>query len=260
MIDTHCHLDRCRDLRHALDHDLNAVVTVATDHARLDGVLALAGADERTFAAVGIHPNAADEAADAVVRAAIEHALTAPRVVAVGETGIDLHWDRVPVAAQIDAMRWQGGLARERDLPLILHVRDPQGGSRAASALACDELVRLGHPRGVLHCTNGDEALIDTALDLGWYVSFAGNLTYPSATAIHRAARSVPDDRLLVETDAPFLAPAPHRGRENLPAYVRLTATALARIRGTDPLALERRLDQNAVALFGLPATLISRP
>jgi TatD DNase family protein len=253
VIDTHCHLDRLSDARRAEPHDLAAVVTIATDHARLAGVLALAEADARTFAAVGIHPNSADETALPHVRDAIERALSHPKVVAVGESGIDLHWDRVPLATQLTALRWHGALARERDLALILHVRDPQGGSREASATTAAEIARLGHRRGILHCTNGDPELLDVALDLGWYVSFAGNLTYPSATAIHAAARSVPAERLLVETDAPFLAPRPHRGQENRPAWVRITAAQLATLRGDDPLALEARLDANARAVLRLP-------
>jgi len=254
VIDTHCHLDRCDDLAAALDHDLAAIVTIATDQARLAPTLRLADQDPRTYAVVGIHPNEAHEARDPQVRAAVVAALAHPRVVGVGETGIDLYWDRAPVDQQIESFRWQGALAGEFDLPLVLHVRDPQGaGDPVASRRTAELLTELGHHRGVLHCTNGHPGLLETALGLGWYVSFAGNLTYPKATAIHDAARSVPEERLLVETDAPFLAPVPHRGRSNLPAYVRHTATELARLRGVDPRALEARLDANARTLFRLP-------
>jgi TatD DNase family protein len=258
VIDTHCHLDRCADLAAALDHDLAAIVTVATDHARLGPVLRLAEADPRTYAVVGIHPSEAEEARDPAVRAAIEAALAHPRVVGIGETGIDLYWDRAPLDAQLESLRWQGALARAHDLPLVLHVRDPRPGSAAApdeaSLLAAALLTEIGHPRGVLHCTNGHPGLLAVALGLGWHVSFAGNLTYPKATAIREAATSVPTDRLLVETDAPFLSPVPYRGRLNLPAYVRHTAAELARLRGDDPPALERRLDANARTLYRLPA------
>jgi len=253
VIDTHCHLDRCSDLDAALDHDLAAVITVATDHARLAPVLRLATDDARTFAVVGIHPNEAHEAADPRVVAAIASALDHPRVVGVGETGVDLYWDRVPLAQQLASFRWQGELAIARDLPLVLHVRDPEGAGDPASRATAAMLTDLGHRRGVLHCTNGHAGLIEVALDLGWYVSFAGNLTYPKATAIREAAVSVPAERLLVETDAPYLAPVPRRGRPNVPANVRHTAAELARLRGLDPGELERRLDANARALFGLP-------
>jgi TatD DNase family protein len=258
VIDTHCHLDRCADLAAALDHDLAAVVTVATDHARLAPVLRLAEADPRTYAVVGIHPNEAHEARDPAVRAALEAALAHPRVVGIGETGVDLYWDRAPLDAQLEGLRWQGDLARAYDLPLVLHVRDPRPGTGAtpdeASRLAAALLDEIGHPRGVLHCTNGHPQLLEVALGLGWHVSFAGNLTYPKATAIREAATLVPEDRLLVETDAPFLAPVPRRGRPNVPAHVRHTAAELARLRGADPAALERRLDANARALYRLPA------
>jgi TatD DNase family protein len=257
VIDTHCHLDRCGDLAAALDHDLAALVTVATDHARLGPVLRLAEADLRTFAVVGIHPNEAHESRDPVVRAAIEAALAHPRVVGVGETGVDLYWDRAALDVQLEAFRWQGELAKAHGLPLVLHVRDPRPGAGAtpdaASLAAAEMLLEIGHPLGVLHCTNGHPRLLAVALELGWHVSFAGNLTYPKATAIREAAASVPEERLLVETDAPFLAPVPHRGRSNLPVYVRHTAAELARLRRVDPVELERRLDANARRLFRLP-------
>lgn len=253
MIDTHCHLDRCGDLAQARDHDLAAVITVATDHARLAPVLRLAEEDARTFAVVGIHPNEAAEANDPEAVAAIEAALGHPRVVGIGETGVDLYRDKVPLAQQLASFRWQGELARRHDLPLVLHVRDPQGGDDPASRTAAATLAELGHRRGVLHCTNGHPGLLETALGLGWYVSFAGNLTYPKATAVREAAVAVPEGRLLVETDAPYLAPVPRRGRPNVPANVRYTAAELARLRGVDAGDLERRLDTNARALFGLP-------
>jgi len=255
VIDTHCHLDRCADLSAALDHDLAAVVTVATERARLAPVLRLAERDPRTYAVVGIHPNDAHEAVDPDVRAEVEAALAHPRVVGVGETGVDLYWDRVSLAQQLAAFRWQGTLAQAHDLPLVLHVRDPQGGDDPASRAAAATLAELGHARGVLHCTNGHPELLAVALDLGWHVSFAGNLTYPKATAVRAAALAVPAGRLLVETDAPYLAPVPHRGRPNVPAHVRLTATELARLRGVDAADLERQLDANARALFRLAVT-----
>jgi TatD DNase family protein len=253
VIDTHCHLDRCGDLALALDHDLAAVITVSTDLARLAPVLRLASEDPRTFAVVGIHPNEAKEASDPEAVAAIEAALDHPRVVGVGETGVDLYWDRVPLAQQLASFRWQGELARSRDLPLVLHVRDPQGDDDPASREAAAVLAELGHRRGVLHCTNGHPGLMEVALDLGWFVSFAGNLTYPKATAVREAAVSVPEERLLAETDAPYLAPVPRRGRPNVPLNVRYTAAELARLRGVDAGELERRLDANARALFRLP-------
>lgn len=257
VIDTHCHLDRLDAPTDAAREGLAALVTVATGADRLAAALAAAEADPATFAVVGVHPNEADRAADPAVRTAIEAALDHPKVVGVGETGVDTYWDRVPLAAQLDAFRWQGALARERDLPLVLHVRDPQGARRGhgddASRATAEVIADLAHGRGVLHCTNGHPDLLRVALDLGWYVSFAGNLTYRSADALREAATAVPLDRVLVETDAPYLAPVPHRGKPNRPAHVRLTAAELARLRGLDPAELEARLDANARRAFRLP-------
>lgn len=257
VIDTHCHLDRLDAPTDAAREGLAALLTVATGPDRLAATLAAAEADPATFAIVGIHPNEADAAAEPEARAAIEAALDHPKVVAVGETGVDTYWDRVALDVQLDAFRWQGALARARDLPLVLHVRDADGarpGHRdVASRATADTLAELGHRRGVLHCTNGHPGLLRVALDLGWYVGFAGNLTYRSAVAIREAALAVPEDRLLVETDAPYLAPVPHRGKPNRPGHVRLTAAELARLRGVDPAELEARLDANARRAFGLP-------
>lgn len=258
MIDTHCHLDRCADLAEALNTDLDALITVATEHARLAPTLDLLSHDSRIFAVVGVHPNEAHEVADASTRTAVEAALAHPRVVGVGETGIDLYWDRAPLALQREAFLWQGTLAREHQLPLVLHVRDPQTlvGARgwdAASRETIALIEQLDHPLGVLHCTNGHPALIDCALAYGWFVSFAGNLTYPKATAIREAAMRIPAERLLVETDAPYLAPVPMRGEANLPGYVHHTARALARVRDADSTALNLVLNANARALFRLP-------
>jgi TatD DNase family protein len=257
VIDTHCHLDRLDPPTDAAGEGLDALITVATGPDRLAVTLAAVDADPRVFAVVGVHPNEAAVAADPQARAAIEEALRHPRVVGVGETGVDLYWDKVPLDVQLDAFRWQGGLARAHDLPLVLHVRDAEGArwgaGDAASTATAAVIAELAHRRGVLHCTNGHPDLIATALDLGWFVSFAGNLTYRSAEAIREAATAVPLDRLLVETDAPYLAPVPHRGRPNRPAHVRHTAAELARLRGLDPDALEATLDANARRAFGLP-------
>jgi TatD DNase family protein len=256
MIDTHCHLDRLGDATTAAEEDLSALITVATGPDRIAAALA-ATSNPGTYAVIGVHPNEATVVLDPVGRAAVETALTHPRVVGVGETGVDLYWDRVPLATQLAAFRWQGELARDHDLPLVLHVRDAEGarwgsGDDASRATA-DMIVELAHRRGVLHCTNGHPDLVATALDHGWYVSFAGNLTYPKAEAVREAAAVVPEDRLLVETDAPYLAPVPKRGRPNRPAFVRYTAGELARLRGVAAADLERSLDANARCAFGLP-------
>ncbi len=252
MIDTHCHLDRVGDLASALENDLSALVTIGTDPERSQTAVELAAAEPRVFASVGLHPSDADRYADGSVREAIEALARAPRVVAIGETGFDTYWVADALPAQRRSFTWQAELARALDRPLVLHVRD--GDGREDASLAAAEMLReQGWGRGILHCCNGHEGLLAAGLELGWFVSFAGNLTYPRATRIHEAARAVPEERLLVETDAPYLAPVPYRGRRNLPGYVVHTAAALARLRDVEPLELERRLDANARRCYDLP-------
>lgn len=253
MIDSHCHLDRCEDPEAAVDPSLAAMVTVGTDLERSRAAVAAAERYPNVYAAVGVHPNDAAAAADPAVRAGVEALARHPRVVAIGETGFDRYWDSATPAAQTAAFEWQAELARTTDKALILHVRDKDGHSHANDA-ARAALLAAGHRRGVLHCFSGNEPLLEAGLELGWLVSFAGNLTYPSASRLRELAQVVPAARLLVETDAPYLAPVPHRGKRNVPAWVRHTATKLAEVRGVDLAELEAQLDANAERLFGFAA------
>lgn len=257
MIDSHCHLDHCPDPDAAVDADLRAIVTIGTTVARCALAVAAAERHPNVWAAVGIHPNDADEADDPDARAAVEGLAEHPRVVAIGETGFDRYWERQTPAAQQAAFAWQAGLARRLDKALILHVRDADGRDDASLAAAAS-IRAAGWERGVLHCFNGSVALLAAGLDLGWMVSFAGNLTYKSARALREAAAVVPLDRLLVETDSPFLAPVPMRGKRNLPAYVRYTAQVLADVRCVPLDELEPILDDNAARLYGLPAAPVT--
>ena len=252
MIDSHCHLDRCDDLAVALDNDLRAMVTVGTDPARSREAVRLAEARPRVFAVVGVHPNEASLSDDPAVRAAIVALAGHPRVVAIGETGFDDHWRDETLEAQRHAFDWHAGVARDVGKPLVLHVRDRQGGD-AASRAAEEAVGSASDVLGVLHCFGGDPGLLAAGLEAGWMVSFAGNLTYKSAANLRAAAATVPEDRLLVETDAPFLAPVPHRGKRNRPGWVRHTAQVLAEARGDDPDRLEQVLDANAQRFYRLP-------
>ncbi len=156
------------------------------------------------------------------------------------------------MSSQREAFLWHAELANELDKPLILHVRDGQNDEKA-SLEAARLLEQVAHPKGILHCFNGHVRLLETGLELGWMVSFAGNLTYKSAASIRAAAQSVPEDRLLVETDSPYLAPIPKRGRSNRPAFVHYTAAFLAELRGVSVAAIEAITDQNAIRIYGLP-------
>jgi TatD DNase family protein len=252
MIDTHCHLDRVADLAAALDNDLLALVTVGTGATRSEAALELAQREARVFASVGVHPTDAADARAPEERRTIERLAEEPRVVAIGETGVDLYWETEGLDVQLEALRWQIELAERVAKPVILHVRD-RDGREDASLAAARAIEAGGYGHGILHCANAHPELLGVAIAAGWHVSFAGNLTYPKATRLHEAAREVPLERLLVETDAPFLAPAPHRGRPNLPGYVTHTAAYLAQLRGIDLARLERHLDANAIGVYGLP-------
>jgi len=251
MIDSHCHLDACDDPEGAIDPSLRALVTVGTT---VDGdreALRLAVAHPTVWAAVGVHPNNASDADDPAVREAVAALAEHERVVAIGETGFDTHWDDETLESQRRAFVWHAELARRLDKPLIMHVRDAQGREDASLA-AASAMLQFGHRRGILHCFNGHPRLLEVGLTLGWMVSFAGNVTYKSAGALRDATRVVPEDRLLVETDSPYLAPVPMRGKRNTPAYVRHTAEVVAEVRGVPLEALEPVLDRNAVRAYGL--------
>ena len=249
MIDTHCHLGS--DLNSDALAGLSAAVSVGTNLESCRQTLGLAEAHPRVWAVLGVHPNSADEATPGT-RRLIEGLCEHPKIVGIGETGFDTYWDEVAPQVQQDAFFWHAELAARLQKPLVLHVRDKQGREDASLA-AKDAMVQAGHAQGILHCCNGHEGLIEAGLELGWYVSFAGNLTYKSAKNLQAAAKLVPEERLLVETDSPYLSPEPRRGRPNVPANVRYTAAFLAELRGATLDGLEPVLDTNARRVYGLP-------
>lgn len=251
MIDSHCHLDYLDDPAAAVDNDLTAVITVGTDAERSQLAVGFAERFPNVYAVVGVHPNDASRAADSAERAVIETLARHRRVVGIGETGFDRHWDRESPETQQAAFEWQAELAESVEKALILHVRDASGKDDASRA-AASAITTAGYGRGVLHCFNGHPALLAAGLELGWYFSFAGNLTYKSAGELRRAAAKLPLDRLLVETDSPFLTPVPLRGKPNRPVNVHLTAQALAESVGLPLSELEPILDANAQRLFRL--------
>ena len=250
MIDTHCHLDACDAPAEAADPSLAAIVSVGTDEASCRRTLELADKFQNVWAVLGVHPNSADEATPEV-RTEIERLVEHPKVVGIGETGFDTYWDEVPLEVQRDVFFWHAELAAKTHKPLVLHVRDKQG-QETASLAARDALLKAGHTQGILHCFNGHEGLLEVGLGLGWYVSFAGNLTYKSAKNLQAAALKITEGRLLVETDSPYLSPEPKRGRRNVPSRVRYTAAFLAELRGTSLERLEPLLDANARQVYSL--------
>ena len=244
MIDTHAHLgeDAAGVLERAAAAGVSRVVAVATTVDEARAVLALAEAHNGVYACLGIHPHeAASPAAGRVeeLRALLEH----PKAVAVGETGLDYFRDYAPHEAQQELFERQLALALECGKPVVIHTR-------AADADTLERLRR--HPgRVILHCFSSP-ALLAPALEHGWYVSFAGNVTYRNAEELREAARAVPPDRLLAETDSPYLSPQPVRGTRNEPAHVVHTVAQLAAVRGVEADALAAQIDANADAAFGL--------
>ena len=245
MIDTHAHLDACADpadvvVGRAREAGVDRIVSVGTHASSWRDTLAIAERHDGVVAALGIHPHEAAEDGDVD---ALRDALAHPKAVAVGETGLDYFREYAPHADQQRLFAEQLALAAELGKPVVVHTRD-------ADADTLDRLVRA-EGTVVLHCFSSPR-LLDTALERGWYVSFAGNVTYPKAVELRAAARRVPRDRLLAETDSPYLAPQPVRGKPNEPANVVYTLAALAEARGEDVAELERQIDANASAAFGL--------
>ncbi len=254
LVDTHCHLD-AEPLADALEAVLaraqaagvRRLVTIGTTAASSRAAVEVARHHPDVRAAVGVHPHDADGVSEGTL-AAIEALAEDPVVVAIGEVGLDEYRRRASTERQHWALTRFVALAQRRKLPLILHCRD-------AHEPLLELLNRQARPplRGVIHCASGPPAFIREAVAMGLHISFAGNVTFPSAQALRALVPLVPDDRLLIETDAPFLAPQPVRGRPNEPAYVAHTARVVAELRGTSVEALGALTSRNACRLFALP-------
>jgi TatD DNase family protein len=249
MIDTHAHLDEFEDAGAVLDRARSAgvtrVITVGTSIESCRASLALCDEQEGVFAALGLHPHEAGAVGEREV-GELRELLSHPKAVAVGETGLDHYRDLAPRDRQAWAFRAQAELAAEAAKPLVVHTRAADADTVAALRALPDDLPV------VLHCFSSS-ALLEPALEHGWYVSFAGNVTYPKAAELRSAAARVPAERLLAETDCPYLAPQPVRGRRNEPVFVTHTVAALAQARGEDARSLEQRIERNAAALLALP-------
>jgi TatD DNase family protein len=257
VIDTHCHLGLCEPDAAVLVADAARVgvarmLTVGIDDAANREAIEAAEAHEGVFAAVGRHPNGASGFDDGAAER-IEELARHPRVAAVGETGLDYYRDRAPRDDQRHAFRAQIEIARRVGKPLVIHVRD---GGATTDGEALDQAFEILRAEAtgvevILHCFSAPPERAFEAAEWGWYCSFAGNVTYPRSDTLRAAAREVPDDLLLVETDAPFLSPQPVRGKPNEPANVVATAEALAEVRGVGYPELEATVEANAARLFG---------
>ena len=249
MIDTHAHLDAFEEpeevLGRAREAGVERVVTVGTTIESCRASLEFCERHDGVFAALGLHPHEAG-GIGAPEFAQLRELLAHPKAVAVGETGLDYYRDLAPRDRQAESFRAQMEIAVELGKPLVIHTRAADEDTVAAlRELPSDTPV-------VLHCFSSAE-LLGPALERGWYVSFAGNLTYPKAPELRWAAARVPAERLLLETDCPYLAPQAVRGKRNEPAYVVHTLAVAAEARGEEVAALETQVEANAAALFGLP-------
>lgn len=254
LIDTHTHLDDSRYdtdreavLTRAREAGVDAFVTIGCDLATSRAAIALAERYPFVYATVGVHPHEVKHIGDGwydELRRLARH----PKVVAYGEIGLDYHYNHSSPHEQRARFREQIGLARELTLPLVIHTREAQDDTIAI--LKEEHASEVG---GVFHCFSGDAWLAKDALDLGFYLSFSGIITFQNATMLRDIAKTVPPDRLLIETDCPYLTPVPHRGKRNEPAYVALVAKTLAEVRSAPEAAtseIGRITAENARRLF----------
>ena len=255
MVDTHAHLALCEGdpaavVSRARKAGVERILTVGLDEESNRGAIALASEHEEVWAAVGRHPNSAtgwDVAAESDLRELAGD----EQVKAVGETGLDFYRDRAGREDQLAAFRAQIRIAAEVEKPLVIHMRSGDGKGADAVGQCFELLAREARGvRVVLHCFSAPPERVAEAVAHGWFCSFAGNVTYPKAEALREAARLVPDEQLLVETDAPFLAPQSRRGKPNEPALVVETAREVAAARGVEPQALDVLVTENARRVF----------
>jgi TatD DNase family protein len=253
LFDTHAHLhfpefdgDRAEMLARARAAGVTRMLTIGTEIPTSRAAIALADAEPDVWATVGVHPHDAGEA-DADVLAEIERLAGRPRVVAVGEIGLDFFRNLSPRVTQERVFRHLIGVARRVRKPVVVHCRDAHP---EVLAILGDE--RAGEVGGIMHCFSGDVEIARRCLDLGLLISLAGPVTYPNARALPEVARFVPADRVVVETDCPFLPPQGYRGKRNEPAYLALTAARVAELRGEPLDDFARRASDNARRLLGI--------
>lgn len=254
LFDTHAHLDQKefdddRDdvLSRAREAGVAGILAVGITLESSRAVAALARAHEDVHAAAGIHPNSCAEAVDGDWEAVCE-LVKAKEVVAIGETGLDRHWDFSPFSLQEDYFDRHLRLSQETGLPIVIHVRD-----------CADDVMRMlrearqrGPIAGIMHSFTGDAEMAEECVGMGLHISFAGMVTFKKSDALRTVAATIPDDRILVETDAPYLSPEPRRGRRNEPAHVAHTARCVAEVRGVDFEAFAEMTTGNARRLFSV--------
>lgn len=254
LIDTHAHLDeeafdpdRDEVVSRSVEAGVTRIITIGTTAPTSRRAVEIAAQYPGVFAAVGIQPNYAAQA-KAGDWEEIEQLARSAKVVAIGETGLDRYWDYAPFDVQVDYFQRHLRLAREIDLPFVVHCREAEADVVAQLRQAAEG----GPLRGVMHSFTGDIQTARACLDLGLYISFAGMVTFKKSQVLREVAEQIPADRILVETDSPYLAAQPFRGKRNEPAWVRATANNLAELRGVAPDEFARQTTENACRLFRL--------
>ncbi|PWR25908.1 TatD family hydrolase [Zavarzinia aquatilis] len=252
LIDSHCHLDFpnfAADLDAVMERarlaGVGAMLTIGTSLAKSAQVIAVAERFPNVWASVGIHPHEAEAEAGVQARTLVELSRH-PKVIAIGETGLDYFYEHAPREVQKTSFRAHIEASRQTGLPIIIHTRD---ADEDTAEILREEMAKGPFP-GLIHCFTSSAWFADVALDLGLYISFSGIVTFKTAENLRAVAARVPADRLLVETDSPYLAPIPHRGKRNEPAFVAATAAAVARERGVTVEDLARQSTENFRLLF----------
>lgn len=253
LVDSHCHLnyaglveEQAAVLERARASGVTTMLNISTRESEWGEVIATAEREPDVWATVGIHPHEADTHA-AIDTARLVAAAAHPKVIGIGETGLDYYYDRSDRERQRTSFRSHIAAARETGLPLIVHTREAEADT---AEILAEEMGKGGYP-GVIHCFTASAEFARTALELGLYISISGIVTFKNARDLQETARWLPADRLLVETDSPFLAPVPHRGKTCEPAFVGDTARFLAGLRGADPAELAAETRRNFFSLFG---------
>jgi TatD DNase family protein len=252
LIDSHCHLNyeglverQPEVLANARARGVSGFLNISTRQREWGDIIAVAEREPDVWASVGVHPQEADAHPDLGAAALVEGA-DHPRVIAIGECGLDYYYDKSDRAAQRERFQAHIDAARETGLPLVVHTREAE----ADTAQMLEQAVKEGGVTGVLHCFTGSAELARKGLDLGFYISLSGIVTFKNAADLQHTARKLPLDQMLVETDSPFLAPVPHRGQKCEPAFVADTAAFVAELRGDDPEELAAATTANFFKLF----------
>ena len=251
LVDSHCHLDYPdfadldETVRRAGVAGVETMLTIGTSMKKFDGVLAVAEAQDNIFCTVGVHPHEAGKEDLVTVAGLLDHAKH-PKIVGFGETGLDYFYEHSPREIQKESFRRHLTAAREEKLPAIVHTRDAEDDTLDVLA---SEMEQGAFP-GLIHCFSATADFAKRAVDMGLYISVSGIITFKKADALREAVAEVPLDRLLVETDAPYLAPVPHRGKPNEPAFTKLTAEKLAEIKGVSFDEIAKATTDNFFRLF----------